>query len=171
MLSCFGHVWLFATLWTVALQAPLSMGFSRQEYWTGLPCPPSGDLPNPGIEPVSLLSPPSAGRFFTTSTSWETHPIFRRLFMKVKLLSKYLSGGTDGKWTILNSRWNGKCNQCFRFSCSLPQGKNVSHWKLTHSPCFGQQKSEIMIRSLESFSLHHHYILLSFSRWRLRSMV
>jgi len=49
-LSC---VWLFTTLWTVARQAPLSMGFSRQEYWSGLPCPPAGDLPNPGIEPGS----------------------------------------------------------------------------------------------------------------------
>ena len=47
------HVWLFATLWTVARQAPLSMGFSRQEYWSGLPCPPPGDLPYPGIEPAS----------------------------------------------------------------------------------------------------------------------
>ena len=55
----------------VALQAPLSMGFSRQEYWNGLPCPPPGDLPHPGIEPVSLMSPELAGRFFTTSTTWE----------------------------------------------------------------------------------------------------
>ena len=53
MLSHFSHVWLFAALRTVAPQAPLSMGFSRQEYWSGLPCPPSGDLPNPGIEPRS----------------------------------------------------------------------------------------------------------------------
>ena len=44
---------LFATPWTIARQAPLSMGFSRQEYWSGLPFPPPGDLPNPGIEPVS----------------------------------------------------------------------------------------------------------------------
>ena len=43
----------FATLWTVAGQAPLSMGFSRQEYWSGLPCPPPGDLPSPGTEPRS----------------------------------------------------------------------------------------------------------------------
>ena len=49
-LSC---VWLFATPWTVAHQAPLSMGFSRQEYWNGLPCPLPGDLPNPGIKPRS----------------------------------------------------------------------------------------------------------------------
>ena len=53
-----------ATLWTVARQAPLSMGFSRQEYWSGLPCPPPGDLPDLGIEPVSLMSLALAGRVF-----------------------------------------------------------------------------------------------------------
>ena len=62
------QVQLFATLWTLALQAPLSMGFSRQEHWSRLPFPPPGDLLNPGIEP---LSPGLAGRFFTTSTTWE----------------------------------------------------------------------------------------------------
>ena len=51
LLQC---VWLFATLWAVACQAPLSMGFPRQEYWSRLPCPPSGSLPDPGIKPVSL---------------------------------------------------------------------------------------------------------------------
>ena len=71
MLSCFSHVWLLATLWTVAHQAPLWVGFSRQEYWSGLLCPPSGDLPNTGIKPMSLMSPKLAGRFFTTSTTWE----------------------------------------------------------------------------------------------------
>ena len=49
LLSCFSRVQLFATLWTVAHQAPLSMGFSRQEYWSGLPCPPPGDLPDPDV--------------------------------------------------------------------------------------------------------------------------
>ena len=63
-LSC---VWLFETPWTVAHQAPLFMGFSRQEYWSGLPFPPPGNLLNPGIEPLSLVSPASAGRFFTTA--------------------------------------------------------------------------------------------------------
>ena len=63
------HVPLFATLWTVAHQAPLSMGFSRQEYWSGVPCPPLGDLPDPGIEPASLMFPELAGGFFTTSTT------------------------------------------------------------------------------------------------------
>ena len=54
MLSHFSRVWLCATLWTIACQASLSMGFSRQEYWSGLPCPPPGDCPDPGIEPMFL---------------------------------------------------------------------------------------------------------------------
>ena len=57
----------FVTLWTTAPQAPLSMGLSRQEYWSGLPCPPVGNLPDPGMELTSLTSPALAGRFFTTS--------------------------------------------------------------------------------------------------------
>ena len=52
MWKSLSHVQLFATPWTVAREAPLSMGFFRQEYWSGLPCPPPGDLPNPGIEPA-----------------------------------------------------------------------------------------------------------------------
>ena len=58
------------TLWTVACQAPLSMGFSRQEYWSGLACPPPGDLLDPGIEPVSLTSIALAGRLLIASTTW-----------------------------------------------------------------------------------------------------
>ena len=54
-----------------SLQAPLSMGFSRQEYWNGLQCPPPGDLPDPGIEPMSFTSPVLASGFLTTSTTWE----------------------------------------------------------------------------------------------------
>ena len=60
-------------LWTVAHQAPLSMGFSRQEHWSGLPFPSPGDLPGPGIDPASLTSLTLAGRFFTTSTTLEVH--------------------------------------------------------------------------------------------------
>ena len=61
----------FRTPWTEAHQTPLSMGFSRQEYWSGRPCPPPGGLPHPGMEPASLMSPPPAGRFFTPSATWE----------------------------------------------------------------------------------------------------
>ena len=56
VLSHFGRVQLIVSPWTAARRAPLSVGFSRQEYWNGLPCPPPGDLPNPRIKPVSLLS-------------------------------------------------------------------------------------------------------------------
>ena len=71
MLSHFSHVRLFATLCTAAHQVPLSTGFSSQEYWSGLPFPPPEDLSNPGIEPVSLMSPALASGFFTTSAIWE----------------------------------------------------------------------------------------------------
>ena len=75
VLSHFSHVWLFVTLWTNTHQALLAMGFSRQEYWSELPCPPPGDLPDPGLKPASLKSPALTGRFFTTSTIWEAHLI------------------------------------------------------------------------------------------------
>ena len=71
MLSCLSRVRLFATQWTVAHQTPLSIGFPKQEYWSGLPCPPPGDLPDPEMEPESLISPALAGGFFTTSATWE----------------------------------------------------------------------------------------------------
>jgi len=67
----FSHVQFFATLWTLVLQASVSMGFSRQEYWSGLSCPCAGNLPNPGMEPISLTSPALEGRFFTASVTWE----------------------------------------------------------------------------------------------------
>ena len=71
VLSHFSRVRLFVTPWAVASQAPLSMGFSRQDYWNGLPCPPPGDLPDPELEHTSLTSPALAGQFFTTSATWE----------------------------------------------------------------------------------------------------
>ena len=66
LLSRFSRVRLCATPQTAAHQAPPSLGFSRQEYWSGLPFPSPGDLPNPGIKPVSPMSPVLAGRFLTT---------------------------------------------------------------------------------------------------------
>ena len=74
---------VFATPWTIARQALLSMGFSRQEYWSGLPFPPPGDLPDSEIKLKSLMSPALAGRFFTTNTTWDaqtagTTPIVER---------------------------------------------------------------------------------------------
>ena len=69
--ACRLSVRLCTTPWTVTRQAPLSKGFSRQEYGSGLPCPPEGDLPDSGIEPPPLRSPESAGGVSTTSATWE----------------------------------------------------------------------------------------------------
>ena len=69
MLSCSSCVRLCVTLWTVACQSPLSIGFSRQEYWSKLPCPPPGDLPQ-GSNPMSLKFLALTGGFFTTSATW-----------------------------------------------------------------------------------------------------
>ena len=71
MLSHFSCVQFFVTPRTVTHQTSLSVRFSKQEHWSRLPCPPPGDLPDPGIEPVSLMSPVLAGRFFITSAIWE----------------------------------------------------------------------------------------------------
>ena len=78
------RVQLFATPWTVARQVPLSMGFPRQEFWSGLPIPPPEDLPNPGIKLASLVSLPLAAGFFTAGTTWEIKwklPSFIQLFL------------------------------------------------------------------------------------------
>ena len=73
---CFSRVWLFAAPWTVASQAPLSMGFLKQEYWSGLPCLPPGDIPNPGIKP---WSPALQEDFFTTWATKEYSEIFKNI--------------------------------------------------------------------------------------------
>ena len=70
-LSCFSQFQLFVTLWSVARQVPLPMGFSRQEYCIRFPFPSPGNLAYPGIEPGSLMSPALADGFFTTSATWE----------------------------------------------------------------------------------------------------
>ena len=83
VLSRFIHVWLLAILCTVVHQALLSMGFSRQEYWSGLPCPPPGDLSDPGMEPTSFMSLALAGEFFTSSATWEHKTGFSNLTLQI----------------------------------------------------------------------------------------
>ena len=83
MLSSISHVRLCDM--TVAHQALLSMGFSRQEFWSGFLCPPPGDVPDPGIELTSLMSPELAGRFLTTSATWKVPLI---MFSSVQSLSR-----------------------------------------------------------------------------------
>ena len=92
---CLTRVWLFATPWTVACQVPLSVGFSRQEYWNGLPSPPPGNLPNPGIEPASLAL---AGVFFTTRATCEV----LREFAKIQSLG---SQTTLLDWILEGVSW------------------------------------------------------------------
>ena len=100
VLSHYSHVWLFATLWIVAHQAPLSVRFSRQEYWSGLPFPAPGDLPHPGIEPASLTSPALAGKFLTTSATWEPLPNMCQLEIGDKETSweQGKQGASHGEW-------------------------------------------------------------------------
>ena len=86
MCACSLCVPLLATPWTVARQAPLSMGFFRQEYWGGLPFPAAGDLPDPGIEPESLLSPALASTLMA-----ESEEELKGLMMKVKKMSEKLA--------------------------------------------------------------------------------
>ena len=120
VLSCFSHVWLFAPLWTVAQQAPLSMGFSRQEYWSGLPCPPPDILPTQGSNPGLLcllhwqvgslpLAPP--GKLLSKSWGCHTQHIWKMLRVQLKgchhkeKLIIMCSGGCflDLLWSFHNS--------------------------------------------------------------------
>ena len=96
----------FCNPWTVALQAPLSMGFSRQEYWSGLPCPPSDDLPNPGTEPVSLMSPALASRFFTTSATLEAPFVIPPPTLKIHILKANLQCDGILRWGL----WKEVCS-------------------------------------------------------------
>ena len=77
MLSCFSCVQLFATVWTEARQFPVSMGFSSQEYWSGLPCSAPEDLPAPGIKPASPIALGIAGRFFITEPPGKPLPKYK----------------------------------------------------------------------------------------------
>ena len=109
MLSCLGHVQLFVIPWTVACQAPLSMGFSSQEYWNGLPCPPPGDLPNPGIKPESPVALALVGGFFTTKPLGKPIHLAGRVTInafhqfKRNLLIKYY---VSGKWGLTKLIWH-----------------------------------------------------------------
>ena len=85
ILSHFSPIKLFATLWTITRQAPLSIGLSSQEYLSGLPCLPPGDLPDPGIKPLSLISPVLTGKFFTTCATWKLY-----IYIHTDILSIYV---------------------------------------------------------------------------------
>ena len=100
MLCCFSHVQLFATLQTVTCQAPLSMGFSRQENWNELPFPPPGDFSNPQIKPVSLISPALTGGFFTMSAIFSSV----QLLSHVQLFATPWTAALQASLSITNSQ-------------------------------------------------------------------
>jgi len=105
---------LFATPWTIALQAPLSVGFSRQEYWSGLPFLPLGEFPDSEIEPASGMSPALAGGFFTTSTTWEAP---NNMQMKYSLLGSYLSIHSCPNTRIIGIQRKSEGKESFRSPC------------------------------------------------------
>ena len=106
----------------IACQAPLSMGFSRQEYQSGLPCSPPRDLPNPGMEPTSLMSPALAGRFFTTTATWEALKQSLAHY-KVSMWSERCSVMSDSLWPHgLYRPWNSPGQNTGVGSLSLMQG-------------------------------------------------
>ena len=100
------HAWVLNRFnlcnpWTVACQTPLFMGFSRQEYWSGLSCPPLGDLPNLGIEPESPMSPALADRFFTTRATWAWWEPNKYMWMK-SILPSHTSPHQKGMAILQN---------------------------------------------------------------------
>ena len=127
----------FATPWILACQAPLSMGFSRQKCWSGLPFPPPGDLPNPGIKP---MSPELAGRFFTTELPprkpiWEVHMLLNSVFLLLIFL--LLQGGfrqvPRRVGEISSSILGG--NTCIISICSLKKLLHSVDGEVTPSVC------------------------------------
>ena len=131
-----------ATPWTVAHQAPLSMGFSRQKYWSGLPILTPADLLDPGIRPMSIASPILASGFFTTSTTWENnivpifikHALYAGYFSRTLVITYHqliltisleisiiivVNRGTKKFKTCLNflTLWSGRTNNQFQAVC------------------------------------------------------
>ena len=144
------HVRLSAILWTVAHQAPLSVEFSRQEYWSGLPFPPPGDLPNPAVEPTCPEAPALAGGFFTTEPppphkTWQlllSHlHSFTSIFLSLSLITKSCNweSKTTHKREMKTSLWKEQTRPILssvQFSCAVMSDSLQSHG-LQHArpPC------------------------------------
>ena len=130
------RVRLFATPWTVARQAPLSMGFSRQRYWSGLPFPPPGDLPNPGVEPASLASPDLAVRPFTREALIHRSPTLQ----EDSLFS----------WSTREAQeyWSG---QSYPFSSGSPQPRNRTGVSCLADRFFANWASREVLKEFKAF--------------------
>ena len=167
------HVWHVAVPWTVACQAPLSLGFARQEYWSGLPFPPPGDLPDPGIEPAFPVSPTLTSRFFATEPpgkpiSRYKAPLVQSLkrispysFLRVWLGQVHISRG----WRL--DLWN--------LNASLKIFNQSSHFSTTwSSPHQGYQVSPIS-KPLQCFGGSNWLLFIGFPKvqfsWPAKSVV
>ena len=145
VLSC---VWLFTAPWTVAYQVPLSMEFYEQAYWSGLPSPTPGDLPDSEIEPTSLASPSLAGGFFTTYTGWSVISLCVCVCVCVCMLS-YMWAGFGEKCTqyIKTSKWfsliNKNISSKIRWSAkNKRENKNINLIRT----CFSFSSENIAVR-------------------------
>ena len=130
---------LFVTLWTVAHQAPLSIGFSRQKYWSRLPCPPPGDIPNPGIKLIPFRPPALAGWFFTTSITWEAPKVLVTLVASDSLRPHGLeSARLLGPWSYPGKNTGVGCHALlqgiFPTQGSNPHLLHVLHWQVGSLP-------------------------------------
>ena len=114
------HVQPFVVPWTVAHQAPLSMGFSRQEYWSGLPSPPPGDCPDLGMGPASPASLPFAGRFINTSATWEA--LCSKHIFEIELFIFYFASCLISQKRKLPRDQPG-VHECIHFQGSLQSDK------------------------------------------------
>ena len=125
VLNCFSHGQFFATLWTIAFQALPSVGFSSQEYWSGLLFPSAGNLPNPGIKIMYFKSSALADGFFTTSITWKPHSEQPKSPKKKKLQGKLEN---TYRWIKLP---NTICQNLMGFNKSSDQ-REIYSWKCIH---------------------------------------
>ena len=98
--SMLSHVQLFETMWTIVCQVPLFMEFSKQEYWSGLPYPTPGDLPDPGVKSTSLASPALAGRFLTTAPPGKPHSAWCLVLSEGSMGGSWNSHEPAQNWTF-----------------------------------------------------------------------
>ena len=130
MLSRCSCVPPFVTLWIIAHQASLSVGFSRQQCWSGLPCPPPGDLPNSRIKPMPLRFPAFAGQVFTTSATWEAWCIYVTPNLPARLILPFAPMSTYPFSTslFLFLPWKQVCLYHFSRSCACVLICNIWLW-------------------------------------------
>ena len=121
----FRRVCLFSTPWTVAHQAPLSMGFSRQEYWSGLPCPPPGDLPNPGIKTSSPVTPALQVDSLQLSHRGSPYPLFSSVAQSCLPLCSPMDGGAW--WTLVHGVAKSR-TQLSDFTFTFNAVEGLSWW-------------------------------------------